>query len=382
MAEASEVDGLRARVAELEAALDASSAAGGGRARRSAWWVVSSAILFTLACLLAPLSLASVWASAVLSDTDRYVEVVAPLAEDPAVQDALAAAVATAVFDNLGVEAVSRGALEAIAGQPNVPPMVAAALPALAVPINSGLESFTRGQVDALIASPRFPGLWTEANRVAHRQVVTLLEGEAGGTLSARDGAITVNLAPIVAAVQADLVGRGFGLARVIPVVDLSFVLAESEAITQGQDVYRLLNRLGGWLPVVTLALLAGGVVLARDRRRACLWAGLGMTASMLALGIALTLLRGWYLGSTPADAVNAQVAGAFFDALVGFLWTWLRVVGVLGLVVAFGGWLAGPSAPAERMRGAGRGLIAVPVGRLRMPLRPRRRLDADARRS
>ncbi|WP_139283162.1 hypothetical protein [Raineyella antarctica] len=275
---------------------------------------------------MAPLSIASVWVSTVLSDTDRYVATVAPLAEDPAVRDALAEAATTTVTDAL--EQAGRGVPEAITG-----------------PINRRIEALTREQVDALLASPRFPELWAQLNRDGHRQVVGLLEGNQDGTLSAPGGAITVNVAPIVAAAKADLESRGFGLARIIPVVDRSFVLVHSGAIARGQHVFRLLDTLGGWSPVVTLVVAAAGVVLARDRRRAGLLVGLGVAASMLAFGIALTLLRGWFVGTTPAEAVSPVVAGAYFDALAGFLWTWLGVVGALGLVVASGCWLVGPSA-------------------------------------
>ena len=93
MNETTEVERLRARVAELENRLmeaETGSPAKPTIQRRSAWWTVTSSVLIVLACVLAPLSVASVWASAELSDTQQYVETVAPLAEDPAVQQAVA----------------------------------------------------------------------------------------------------------------------------------------------------------------------------------------------------------------------------------------------------------------------------------------------------
>ena len=105
MTDTSEVERLRARVAELEA--EHATRPGATRTsthRRSGWWAAASAVLIVVACVLAPLSVASVWASSVLSNTDRYVETVAPMADDPAVQDALAAKVTSAVFENLDLE--------------------------------------------------------------------------------------------------------------------------------------------------------------------------------------------------------------------------------------------------------------------------------------
>lgn len=348
-----EVERLRARVAELEThlATKGDSPPPPGKARRSVWWAVSAAILITVACVLAPLSVTSVWASNVLSDTDQYVETVAPLADDPAVQDAIANEVTTAIFTNLDVEAVTTDALETIAAQPDIPPRVAAALPGLAVPIVNGVESFTRDQVETLLASPQFATLWAEVNRIAHDQVVTLLEGNEGGAVSAQGDTITLNLAPIVAAVQDRLVARGFDLAANIPTVDRTFVLVQSDAIADAQGFYSLLNTLGVWLPVAVLVLFVAGVVLARDRRRALIKGSLGLAGAMILLGVILALGRMWYVDTTPADILTETAAGNVFDTMVRFLRTGIRAVGVLALVVAIGAFLAGPSAAAVKTR-------------------------------
>jgi hypothetical protein len=352
MNDADEVGRLRARVAELEAQMPGEPPPSPKKpARRSVWWGVSSAILITLACVLAPLSVTSVWASMELSDTDQYVETVAPLADDPAVQSALAAKVTTVIFENLDVEAVAADALDTLAAQPNVPPRVAAALPTLAVPIADGVRSFTRDQVDTFFASPAFATIWDQVNRVAHEQVNKLLEGNQGGAVSAQGNQITLNLGPIVEQVKNRLVDRGFDLANNIPTIDQTFVLVQSDVITDAQGFYSLLNTLGVWLPIIALALLGVGVGLARDRRRALLKGALGVTAAMLVLGVALTFARMWYVGATPANILTEQAAGNVFDTLVRFLRTGLRAVAVLGLVVALGAFLTGPSRAAVRTR-------------------------------
>ncbi len=367
MNDADEVERLRARVAELEAqaTTEDQPSAPEEPHRRSVWWAISSGIVITLACVLAPLSVASVWASMELSDTDQYVETVAPLADDPAVQNALATEVTTVIFDNIDVEGVTTDALNTIAQQPDVPPRVAAALPSLAVPITNGVLSFTRDQVDKFFASPQFAQVWDQVNRIAHEQVVKLLEGNQGGAVSAQDNTITLNLGPIVEQVKNRLVDRGFGLAENIPTVNKSFVLAQSDAISDAQGFYSLLNTLGVWLPIVALALFVIGVVLARDRRRALLKGALGLVAAMVVLGVALTLARTWYVNTTPGNVLTEEAAGGVFDTLVRFLRTGLRALAVLGLVVALAAFLTGPSRAAERTRatlerGIGRGAEAT----------------------
>jgi hypothetical protein len=365
MSENKELERLRARVVELEAELATAEPPPVRKrpGRTSPWWAVSSAVLITLACVLAPLAVASVWASTELSDTDAYVETVAPLADDPAVQQAIATEVTDTIFENLDVQGFTTEALTTLADQENVPPRVADALPGLAVPITNGVESFTRDQVNKFVASPQFADLWDEANRVAHEQVNVLLSGEQGGALSAQGDTITVNLGPIIDQVKTRLVDRGFTLAERIPTVDKQFVLAQSESITQAQGFYSTLNTLGVWLPAAVLVLLIAGVVLARDRRRGLLKAALGLTAGMLVLGVALALARSWYVGTTPADILNEQAAGSVFDTLVRFMRTGLRMVAVAGLVVALGAFLAGPSTVAVKTRATFEGGLGTARG-------------------
>ena len=134
MNDANEVERLRARVAELEAELTATEAPPPTRTlheRRSVWWAISSAVLISLACLLAPLSVTSVWASTQVSDTDQYVQTVAPLADDPAVQSAIAEDVSRAVLEYIDVETLTSELLQTLAQGENVPPRIATALPAL-----------------------------------------------------------------------------------------------------------------------------------------------------------------------------------------------------------------------------------------------------------
>lgn len=362
-----EVDALRARVAELEAQLEAArsgapSPPGAAAQHRVGWRSVLSAVLITLASVLAPLSVASTWASTQISDTEQYVNTVAPLADDPEVQRAISNEVTAAVFEGLDIEGLTTQALSAIAEQPNVPPRVASTLPALAVPITNGIRSFARDQVATLVASPQFAQLWAEVNRAAHEQVVVLLEGRQGGVVSAQGDTVTLNLAPIIDRVKQRLVDQGFGLASNIPTVQKSFVLVRSEGITRAQGLYRLANTLGTWLPVTAFVAFAIGVALARDRRKALMRGALGVAAAMLVLGVGLTIARTWYVGSRPTDLLSDQGAGDVFDTVVAFLRTGVRATEVLALLVALGAFVAGPSRLAVRTRS----VVRTQVGALR----------------
>jgi hypothetical protein len=348
--DARELARLRARVAELEAA-QAATAPRPPAGRHDSTRSFLSAVLIIIACVLAPVSVLSVWASTVVSQTDRYVETVAPIAEDPGVQAAIADEVTAAVMENLDVADVTTQALQVLSEQENMPPRVAAALPSLAGPLTRGIEDFTRTQTGNFVASDQFQTVWEEVNRIAHAQLVDLLEGDTSGAITAQDNQITLNLAPVIEEVSARLVDQGFELAANIPTVDRTFVLAESESIGQAQRFYGALNTLGVWLPIVALALLAIGVLLAADRRRALLRGSLGVAVSMIVLGAGLTLVRTYYVETTPADILTADTAGNVFDTLVRFLRTSLRATGVLALLVALAAFVTGPSPHAVRVR-------------------------------
>jgi hypothetical protein len=361
-----ELDQLRRRVAELESELSTArsrepephAAPGGGR-----WRSVTSAIAITLACVLAPLSVVAVWANNQVSDTNRYVETVAPLAKDPAVQKAVADRVTQEVLAYVNLDSLTSDTVTALT-QRGLPPRAVTALQALRVPIRNGLESFTRDQITKIVASPQFATVWEQANRAAHTELVNLLSGKQGGAVSAQNGEVTLNLGPIVAQVKQQLVASGYTIANNIPTVNRTFVLVRSDSITKAQGAYKLLNALGSWLPVIALLLLGLGVYLARDHRRAVVRGALGVVGSMLVLGVLIALARPLYLDAVPADVLPRQAAGDIFDTLVRFLRNGLRTTAVLFLVIAIGAFFTGPSVTAVRTRSAlSRGIGSVRGG-------------------
>ena len=67
----------------------------------------------------------------------------------------------------------------------------------------------------------------------------------------------------------------------------------------------------------------------------------------MLILGIGLQIARGIYLNSVPCSTLPSDAAAAAFDALVHFLKNGLRVVLLVGLIVAIAAYFTGPSRTA-----------------------------------
>src|SRR5687768_8797353 len=95
--ERAELERLRAEVANLRAQASPVTAADidqpvvpTPRPRRQRWRSVVATLLIVIGCILAPISVVAVWTKNLVTDTDRYVATVAPLASDPAIQNAVA----------------------------------------------------------------------------------------------------------------------------------------------------------------------------------------------------------------------------------------------------------------------------------------------------
>src|SRR3954470_15416221 len=139
--ERAELERLRAEVLRLRAEATTGGPDAPPKRRRSAshWGrTLVGALLILVSCVLAPLSVVSVWARSEVTDTDRYVDTVAPLGRDPAVQQAVTNNITNIVFQYIDVEGITNQALGAIASRDIVPPAVGNQLQALAVPIANG----------------------------------------------------------------------------------------------------------------------------------------------------------------------------------------------------------------------------------------------------
>ncbi len=356
-----EVEALRARLQELEAELAAASASPvPSRSKRDRqWWrSVVFGVLVTIGAILAPLTVVATWAHDQVGDTDRFLETVAPLAADPALQDALADRITQEMIDAIDVEQVTREALTGVAGQDFVPSRAADALPSLAVPLSSAIENFVRERVTQLVESDAFETAWVEAMRLAHEQMVIVLTGQTSDAVDISDGAVKINLATFIASAKEILIDDGFTFATRIPEVNATFTVFQAENIGAGQKFFGWLETLARVLPVLALLLLFAAVMVARNRRVGLQVVGLAVAFSMVLLGLALNVLRPLYLDAVPPDILPGDAAAAIYDQLVSFIRTSLRAIGILFLAAAAAAfWFAPTGAGAELRKGAGSGL-------------------------
>jgi hypothetical protein len=342
--ERAELQRLRTETAELRTQVPA-------RRRRFSWHAVVSALLIVLGCIIAIPTVLGSWAALEVSNTDRWVATVEPLIHDPAIQNVLTDRITNEITSQLNLT----GTINQASAQLNSRglPRISQLLKTFGPQIVSSVTGFIHSTVHTVISSQAMATAWVQVNTVAHQALVKVLSGQGGGAVSVVNGQIVLNLGPLIVVAKQDLIAHGFSLASQIPPVSPTIALFQAKDLGKAQSAYRLVKTARIVLIVLTLLLLAAGVWVARGRRRALIGAGLGLAASMLVLAIGLLIARSIYLSSVPSSVLPADAAAAAFDAFVHFIKVTLRVVLAVGLVVALGAFITGPSRMAVQVRSA-----------------------------
>lgn len=343
--EREELEHLRAEVAELHDQVAAKP-----RRRRIGWRGPVATLLIVLGCVLAPVSVLGIWTANQVSSTDRYVTTVEPLIHNPAIQNALTDKITLQITHHLNVVGYADQAAGALNSRfPRVSTLIRTFAPSLA----GAIAGFIHTQVHKIVTSPQVANLWVEVNRTAHAQLVKVLSGQGKSAISTSNGQVVLDLAPFINIIKQDLVKRGFTIISKLPPIHVTIALFSSKTLVQAQSLYRLITTLKWVLPFLSLLLIALGVYIARNHRRALIGAGLGFAGSMVVLGGLLAVFRGVYINSVPNSLIPSDAAAAAFDIMVRFIKEGLRVLLVIGLVVAAAAFFSGPSVTAVRTRGA-----------------------------
>jgi len=310
----------------------------------------AASVLLVLAFVLAPLAVVAAWVDSEVSDTDRYVQTVAPIATKPSVQNTVTDRLTKRVVDNVDVAALT-AALSQSLEQAGARPVVVDGAKALTGPLKSALNSAVHDIVNRVVTSDRFAELWDDANRRAHAAVVKVLTGEGSSAVQAEGDTIELNLGTVIDNVKQRLVDAGFAQAANIPDVDKTIPLLETDKLNEAQGAMRLLDIVGTWLPVVVLVLAAFAIWAAPAHRVALMTAAIGVGVMMVLLLIGLAVMRQVYLDSVPPTALPQDAAADIYDTFIRFLRNGTRTVLVIAVITALAAYLYGPGRPARWIR-------------------------------
>jgi hypothetical protein len=297
---------------------------------RGRWF--ASWVLIVVGSLLVPVSVLSVWLDRTITDTDRYVETVAPLIRDPAIQQAIERRLEQALYSRIDLEAEVSQVLPDRASL-------------LAAPITAGLRNLIDEVIHRVVTSDRVAELWDDANRIAQRQVVDVLTVSSG-----RKGVVQIDLTEMLKEVQSRLDQAGVPFVGGITVPDVQLEVLQSDTLASVQTAFGIFDRLVTVLPWLTLLLLGAGIAVAPDRRKGLVRASAGWVIASVLLLVAVAVGRTIYLDALPTGT-SVPANTAFYDTITRFLRGSGRMVLVLGLVVLLAVLISGPSRPAVRFR-------------------------------
>jgi hypothetical protein len=331
-----------------------------------------STFLVVAAVLGVLVSALTLWAHRVVFDTDAYVRVVAPVAQDPDVRSAVAAFVAAKAVQAVDLNDRIESALPANAK---------VAAPAL----TQALQQYLVDEVGKFLATDTAQRLWVDINRFAHEQLITALrDRNKFVTVGHKD--VKLNLLPLVAVALQKLeakiprlLGKDVTLPQIDPATapdDIRTLLqdavgrklpADFGTITllhgdtgyRAKQALRVFNDLVIVVVILTIVLIAAALLVAVHRWRTALWLGLGALLAFAGARVAEVRLEHAAVDAIKTQggaAVARSVLSSAIASLNGFL-VWVAVAGVIVAVAAF---LAGRPEWLRAMGGAFAHLFGV----------------------
>jgi hypothetical protein len=349
----SELDDLRARVLLLEQENQTlKSETREKRARRSVGRSIVAGIVLAVAVLLAPIAAMGTWARLQLVDADRFVATFAPLAEDPDVQDFVAAQASAAIQEQVDLTAVVGEVFDGLR-ELDLPPRAASALTLLEAPAASGLTSLVDGVIHDVVASDQFADIWAQSLRFTHERAVAIMQNSPDTALQlADDGVLSIDLGLVVDRVKSVLTERGVGFADLIPEIDRSIPIAQADALVLVRTVYQIAVAAGFWLPWVVLGLVVVGILVARNRPRALFWTSAAFAVAFLLLSAGMGIGRTFFIGAVSPSIMTSAAAQALFDEVTSLLSSTIVALALVGVLLALWAWLAGSDRSAIAARG------------------------------
>jgi hypothetical protein len=296
-------------------------------------------VLFAVGTLVILVGSLTVWVRRQALDTDSWVKTSSNLLEDDEVRMALSVYIVDQLYANAEPQEVLEDQLpENLQG--------------LAGPIAGALRQPAVEGVDRFLQRPRVQDLWEEANRLAHQELMAVLNDETRGNITTGEGTVTLHLRTLVVNIGNEL-GFGEQLDARLPPDAGGIVLLQSDQLEAAQTGVKAIKWMSWLVILIAFACYAGAIWLARGRRSMLRNIG----AALLVVGILLLVIRravGNYIvdalasGESVRDAVgNSWIIGTSLLAEVA----WALIV--YGVVILLGTWLAGPSRWAIRARQA-----------------------------
>ena len=305
--------------------------------------------LVVLGSILAFLSVFAIWTERQALNTDDWVHTSERLIADETIRATVAEYLVDQLYANVDVEEELKGILPGD-------------LKELAGPASGGLRQVADGGTQEVLKSSTAQTLWQEANRLAHEELIAVLEDEKEA-IATNEGEVKLKLGTLVTNL-ADEVGIGAQLAEKLPPDAGEITILRSDELQTAQTVAIAIKSLALILSLLTFLTLGLAIYLSRDGRWVTvLFCGVGLIAAGFAVIVARQIVGGIVIDQLVVDESvkpAAEHAWTIATSLMVSIATTLIVIGVL---FGIAGWLASPTESARATR-----RVAAPVLRDYVP--------------
>jgi hypothetical protein len=275
-----------------------------------------------IAVVLASMAVDAFWLHQRIFDTDKFVESLAPLPQDPAVSTAIATR-----------------AVEVLSASGTAQARVTEVLPDRLAFLTPNVFELVEEQVfDAtvrLVGSDAFTRVWTKGLETVHSAIIGILDGDPAYPTT---GDVGLTIEGTAALVLDELDRRGIDLFAEIEtsVGDIAFIQAEMLA---GPRTLINVFHTGVWvLPIASLLVLGLAILTDQDRLRPVQVFGIGLAIAVLLSLVAIRIFAGYASGKVENE-IYREAADAIWDALLNGYLLISAIVGFTALAIGLAAW-------------------------------------------
>jgi Short C-terminal domain len=295
--------------------------------------------LVVLASILAFLSVFAIWIERQALNTDDWVSTSGRLIQNQKIRGAISDYLVDQLYENVNVE---KELEEILPGDTKE----------LAGPAAGGLRQVAGTGAEKVLETGTAQGLWEDANRTAHEQLLAVLENKKEAVETA-NGEVTLNLGSLLTNLSTQ-VGIGQNLAEKLPPDAGQIKILKSDQLKTAQNIATAIKGSALILSLLTFLVFALAMYLTKGGRWVTvLFSGIGLIGAGLAVVIARHIAGGIVvdqLVKTQSVKPAAEAAWGIGTSLMVSIATTVIVVGALFVAA---GWLASPNVAAKSVRRA-----------------------------
>ncbi len=293
--------------------------------------------LVAFGSVLAFLSVFAIWVERQALNTDDWVQTSDRLIQNKTIRTAVANYLVDQLYANVDVELELESILPGETKE-------------LAGPVSGGLRSVAGTGAEKLLETSTAQGLWEDANRTAHEQLVAVIENEKEA-VSTENGEVKLQLGSLVTNL-ADQVGIGASLAEKLPPDAAEVTILRSDQLKTAQNIVTALKGLAIILSLLTFVAFGAAIYLSREERWVTvLFCGVGLVAAGFAVVVFREVAGGIVVGELVKQDSIRPAADQTWSIATSLMTSIATTVIVVGVLFGVAGWLASPTTSARTTR-------------------------------